>query len=83
MIDLKSLSIPVLLVLPAYYYLYSRPRQIDHDAKVAKEFCPDKVRAFLGCFQQKELKFCENEMLLLHNCVYKQKGFNQVDMDFL
>ena len=83
MIEPKMFQIVLISALPIYYFLVDRPKKIHHDAQVAREFCPNHVRTFMKCFQGKQLEQCEKEMLLLHNCVYKEKGFNQTDMDFL
>jgi len=78
-------SIPggVLAVSTAYYFLHYRPSRISHDAQLAKEYCPKEVVAFLKCQEDRQLGRCDREVLFLHNCVYKSKGFNQMDMDFL
>ena len=76
-------QLALISALPLYYYFVDRPKKIHHDAQVAREFCPNQVRTFMKCFQGKHLEQCEKEMLLLHNCVYKEKGFNQMDVDFL
>lgn len=67
----------------AFYFLHYRPSRISHDAELAKEYCPNEVVRFLKCQEERSLERCDKEVLFLHNCVYKTKGFNQMDMDFL
>ncbi|CAG9311503.1 unnamed protein product [Blepharisma stoltei] len=66
------------LGLAYFYYSRERKAQISHDADLAKEFCPDFVRAFIKC-DQKHHSDCRNEMLRLHDCVHRFKTDNQMD----
>lgn len=66
-----------------YYFAYYRPSRIAHDAQLAKEYCSKEVVRVIKCQNDVGLEKCQREVLFLHNCVHKAKGFNQVDMDFL
>lgn len=66
-----------------YYFVFYRPSRIAHDAQLAKAYCSKEVATMIRCQKDVGLENCEREVLFLHNCVHKNKGFNQVDMDFL
>mmetsp|Transcript_10515 Transcript_10515/g.10510 ORF Transcript_10515/g.10510 Transcript_10515/m.10510 type:complete len:101 (-) Transcript_10515:31-333(-) len=71
-------SLIAALGLAWIYYTRERNAQISHDADLAKEFCPDFVRAFIKC-DEKHHSDCRNEMLRLHDCIHRFKTDNQVD----
>ena len=73
------------LIVPTaylYYSLFYKPAHINHDAEIAREFCPSYVKEFMKC-RNVDLRKCKKEMMQLHNCIYKLKGINQEDKDLL
>lgn len=75
---------PFAIVPIAYFYytLHYRPSRISHDADIARENCVDQVRAFVRC-KDEDIRKCENQMMHLHDCIYRYKGWNQLDIDHL
>ena len=79
----RFLPFAIVPIVYAYYALYYRPSRVRHDAELAREFCPDFVTEFLRCQEHDGLHKCSKEMIGLHNCLYRLKGFNKEDKDLL
>ena len=65
-----------------YYFFSYKPALIQHDAALAKEYCPKFVINFNKC-RKGDIAKCEREMLELHDCIHRFKGINQEDKNFL
>mmetsp|Transcript_8403 Transcript_8403/g.12403 ORF Transcript_8403/g.12403 Transcript_8403/m.12403 type:complete len:88 (-) Transcript_8403:28-291(-) len=64
------------------YWLYNKEGQLTQDADMAREFCPDYVREFMKC-QQDKYSFCRKQVIDLHDCIHRFKGDNQKDINRL
>lgn len=66
-----------------FTYMFWRNRRISHDAQLAEKWCPSQVAAFAKCHQGVNPEACRSQLLLLHDCVYRQKSWGDTDWDLL
>ena len=64
-------------------YTYWRRSCIAHDAQLAEAHCLAESADFAICAKGPDPQLCRVKLLMLHNCVYKQKSYNQLDFDRL
>lgn len=64
-------------------YAYWRRSCIVHDAQLAEKHCLAQSADFAVCAKGPDPQLCRVQLLKLHNCVYRQKSYTQLDFDRL
>lgn len=64
-------------------YTYWRRTHIMHDAQLAQAHCLAQTADFAVCANGPDPQLCRAKLLKLHNCIYRQKTYTQVDFDLL
>lgn len=64
-------------------YSYWRYVRISHDARLAEQHCMSLAADFAACTKGSDPQLCRVPLLKLHNCIYRQKPYGQLDFDLL